>query len=133
VNAFKLASFTCGHQLPVRGYDRSYNIPCPTCFAQAGRSPTEPAPSMDPAPATTIHALGLAAYNLSYGRFRELLDEPDGAYAREKYDALKKLGRAMSAFTDATLLRLSSDYLPVARRIDGTPYLAVKGTASPED
>ena len=69
------------------------------------------------APQATIHALGLAAYNLSFARFCEILGEPEGDYSRDKYDQFKRLGRAMSAFTDRTLLQLSADYLPLAGQI----------------
>jgi hypothetical protein len=65
----------------------------------------------------TLRAVGLAAYNLSYARFCELLGEPDGSYARDKYADLKALGHALARFQDSTLLTLATDYLPVAQRI----------------
>jgi hypothetical protein len=69
-------------------------------------------------PRATLRAVGLAAYNLSYPRFCELLGEPDGAYARDKYADLQVLGRALARFQDSTLLTLAVDYLPIAQRIE---------------
>jgi len=64
-------------------------------------------------PQATLRALGLAAYNLSFARFCELLGNEQDDYARDKYDDFKRLGRAMSSFSDDTLLRLMADYLPI--------------------
>jgi len=64
-----------------------------------------------------VHALGLAAYNLSFARFCELLDLEQGDYAADKYKVFGRIGRAMAEFSDTTLLRLMTDYLPVSTRI----------------
>jgi len=59
----------------------------------------------------TIHQLGASAFNMSYATFRQALDLEDDAYAIEKYQAFKRLGQAMGAFGDNTLLRLIDAYV----------------------
>lgn len=58
-----------------------------------------------------IRDLGRMAYNMTPEAFRAALDLEDDAYAREKYAALKALGRAMAPLSDGVLAHLSEAYI----------------------
>lgn len=60
----------------------------------------------------TIHDLGAAAFNMSYGSFRAALDLEDDGYTIDKYQQFKAIGRAMAAFGDSTLEHLVRAYDP---------------------
>jgi hypothetical protein len=55
--------------------------------------------------------LGQTAFNMSFDAFREALSLPDDHYARDKYAALKEIGRAMGQFSDSTLVVLVNAYI----------------------
>lgn len=58
----------------------------------------------------SIRDLGAAAFNMSYVAFRQALDLVDDDYARDKYEQLKAIGRAMGAFSDTALAALVERY-----------------------
>jgi hypothetical protein len=62
---------------------------------------------------TTIGNLGFAAYNLRYQDFLVALDLVDDTYAREKYEDLKALGRALTPFSNAALASIIDAYLKI--------------------
>lgn len=59
----------------------------------------------------SIAGLGAATFNMSFEAFRAALELEDDSYARDKYTDFKAIGRAMCAFSNSTLLRLTDAYL----------------------
>lgn len=57
-----------------------------------------------------ITRLGYAAFNIRYEQFLTALGISDSSYAKDKYDDLKKLGRAMSLFDDPSLRKIIEAY-----------------------
>ena len=57
-----------------------------------------------------ITRLAQAAFNIRYEDFLAALGISDSTYARDKYDDLKKLGRAMALFDDASLRKIIEAY-----------------------
>lgn len=59
---------------------------------------------------SAIHNLGQAAYNMRYDVFLAVLELEDDSYARDKYADFKAIGRAMAAFSDSDLARLTQHH-----------------------
>jgi len=64
----------------------------------------------------TIRALGLAAYNMRFERFCEIIDNEPDYWARDKFAHLISLGRALANFDDDTLVRLAETYAEEAAK-----------------
>jgi hypothetical protein len=92
-SAFKLASYTCGHQTPVRGYDRHLDRPCPSCD-QDGRS-QEGAPHTVPATMNSTEALDYALDKLE-----RIKISPQRADAFERAAELQAAIETLSALRD---------------------------------